>query len=438
MNTLKNNLNTTSTSSNASNIPALDGPEKHYPVIIVGGGQAGMAMSFCLGKLDIEHLILDKAQELAHNWQHERWDSFCLVTPNWQCQLPGFPYNGDDPDGFMVKDEIINYLKAYRDFFNPPIQFSSPVSSLSQENGLFHIKTPKQYFTADQVVLACGGYHKPNILPFAQQFPDSMTQVHSRDYKNSKQLPEGEVMVIGTGQSGSQIAEDLHLEGRKVHLCVGSAPRVNRRYRGKDVVNWLNEMDYYQMTIDKHPEGDNAPHATNHYVTGRDGGRDLNLRVFAEQGMQLYGKMKTVVNGVIEFEDDLKTNLDYADNAAKRIRASIEKYIDENNIDAPADQNIHSQHLPESPSSLDLNTSNITSVVWATGFKMQFDWLKVPVTDNSGRPIQKRGLTDTNGLYFLGLNWMHTWGSGRFFHVGQDAEFISEQIAQKLKKQAIA
>lgn len=419
-------------------VPAIEGPEKHFPVIIVGGGQAGMSMSFCLGKAGIEHLILDKAQEFAHNWQHERWDSFCLVTPNWQCQLPGFPYQGDDPNGFMVKHEIVAYLKAYRDFFNPPIQFNSPVTSLTQKNGVFHINTPTQYFTADQVVLACGGYHRPNILPFANQIPGHIHQVHSRDYKNAAQLPEGEVMVIGTGQSGCQIAEDLHLEGRKVHLCVGNAPRVNRRYRGKDVVDWLEEMGYYQMTIDEHPEGDNAPHATNHYVTGRDGGRDLNLRIFAEQGMALYGKLKNISNGFIAFEDDLKNNLDYADSVATRIRESIEKYIQEKSIDAPKDDNIHSGYLPEPPLSLDLNTSNINSIVWSTGFKMQFDWLKLPVVDDHGRPLQQRGVTDVNGLYFLGLNWMHTWGSGRFFHVGRDAEYLSEHIAQNFKQQHIA
>ena len=430
-------MTTSSTASNTA-IPAIEGTRKHYPVIIIGGGQAGLSMSFCLGKLGIDHLILDKAQEFAANWQHERWDNFCLVTPNWQCQLPGFAYAGDDPHGFMVKDEIVDYLKAYRDFFNPPLIFNAPVTRLEKSQGLFHIQTPKHHYTADQVVLACGGYHRPFVLPCATDIPKHITQVHSRDYKNAQQLPEGEVMVIGTGQSGCQIAEDLHLEGRKVHLCVGNAPRVNRRYRGKDVVDWLEQMGYYNMTIDKHPEGDNAPHATNHYVTGRDGGRDLNLRIFAEQGMQLYGKLHTIEQGKIQFDSDLKDNLDYADAVAARIRDSIEQFIQTRGIEAPEDTNIHSNFLPDSPRTLDLNQSAITAIVWATGFKTAFDWVKPSVFNPQGQPEQKRGVTQEEGLYFLGLNWMNTWGSGRFFHVGKDAEFLSTRIAKHLNQRSIA
>ncbi len=426
------------TAATIDNIPAIEGPKKHYSVIIIGGGQAGMSMSFCLGKLGIDHLILDKATEFAANWQHERWDNFCLVTPNWQCQLPGFPYAGDEPHGFMVKDEIVAYLKAYRDFFNPPIQFNSPVLSLDKIQGRFYIQTPGQTYTAEQVVLACGGYHRPHILPGANQIPEHIQQIHSRDYKNAQQLPAGEVMVLGTGQSGCQIAEDLHLEGRKVHLVVGNAPRVNRRYRGKDVVDWLEQMGYYQMTIDEHPEGENAPHATNHYVTGRDGGRDLNLRIFAEQGMHLYGKLSSIQRGKMQFHADLHTNLDYADSVAARIRESIEAYIQQQGISAQQDSNVHSSYMPATPLSLDLNKTAIAAVVWATGFKMEFDWVKPKVFNSKGLPAQKRGVSSVQGLYFLGLNWMNTWGSGRFFHVGKDAQYLSEQIAQHFQQRNIA
>jgi len=417
----------------ATAVPAIEGPKKHLPVIIIGAGQAGMSMSYCLTQKGIDHLVLEKSDRVAHNWQDQRWDAFCLVTPNWQCQLPGFPYQGDDPEGFMVKDEIIEYLESYYPFCKPPLEFNSPVVSLEKQGGGFNVFTPTDYYRADQVVLACGGYHEPKILPFSKQIPQNILQIHSKDYKNAAALPEGEVMVIGTGQSGCQIAEDLHLEGRKVHLCVGTAPRVNRRYRGKDVVKWLDEMGYYETTIDKHPEGDNAPHATNHYVTGRDGGRDLNLRIFAEQGMALYGKLETIQESTVYFKDDLKSNLDYADDTAARIRASIEDFIQKNNIPAPEDNNLHSNYLPDSPASLDLNASKISTIVWATGFNMNFDWIKFPVLNAQGHPQQKRGVSGHTGLYFLGLNWMHTWGSGRFFHVGKDAEYLADTIAYTIE-----
>lgn len=239
-------------------------------------------------------------------------------------------------------------------------------------------------------------------------------------------------MVVGTGQSGAQIAEDLHLEGRQVHLCVGNAPRVNRFYRGKDVVDWLEEMGYYNTTLETHPDGKNAPHSTNHYVTGRDGGRDLNLRIFAEQGMKLYGPLKGADQQTLFFEDKLEENLNYADNVANRIIDMIESYIQKKGINAPADDNIYSDYLPESNTELPLADADIKAVVWATGFKMDFSWLKLPVFDDNGRPHQKRGITNVDGIYFLGLNWMHTWGSGRLFHVGKDAQYLKTIIESRL------
>ena len=404
----------------------------HHDVIIIGAGQAGLSMSYCLKEQGIDHIILEKEETVAHTWKTQRWDEFCLVTPNWQCQLPGFHYSGNDPDGFMVKEDIIEYLDGYYESFKPNVKFNSEVVELKKSNGLFYIKTTHEEYSAGQIVLACGSYHRPNILPFAKAMPDNITHVHSSQYKNANALPEGEIMVVGTGQSGCQIAEDLHLQGRKVHLCVGTAPRVNRRYRGKDVVAWLEETGYYQTTIDNHPDGENAPHSTNHYVTGRDGGRDINLRIFAEQGMQLYGKLDHAHNGILKFADDLKQNLNYADEVAKRIRNNIEDYINKHNIVAPEDDNIHSDYLPDSPLSLDLNTSNISTVIWATGFKMHFNWINMPVFDGRGHPVHKRGITPVSGLYFLGLNWMHTWGSGRFFHVGQDAAYLCDHIKEQL------
>lgn len=412
-------------------ISPIDNSVTQYSVIVIGAGQAGMAMSHQLKEKNIDHILLEKNAGIADNWRHERWDAFCLVTPNWQCQLPGYSYQGDDPHGFMVKDEIVDYLEGYYRYVKPPIKFNTAVKKISRMNGIFSVQTANEHYTANNVVLACGSYHKPNILPFSQGIDPSILQIHSKDYKNAQQLPEGNVLVVGTGQSGCQIAEDLHLSGRNVHLSVGTAPRVNRRYRGKDVVDWLDTMGYYETTIDKHPDGDNAPHSTNHYVTGRDGGRDLNLRIFAEQGMQLYGKLETIENNTMVLCDDLKQNLDYADNVAKRIRESIESYIQENTIDAPVDENIHSHFAPEFIPRVNLSDKNITSVVWATGFKMQFEWVDLPVFKGNGHPDHKRGITSVPGLYFLGLNWMNTWGSGRFFHVGRDAEFLADAIEER-------
>ena len=215
----------------------------HYSVIIVGGGQAGLSISYCLGERNIDHIIFEKHQ-VGHAWRDKRWDSFCLVTPNWQCQLPGFPYNGDDPDGFMQRDEIVDYIEAYARAFNPPIQERVSVNCVRKNpiSDLYEVSTSLGDFTANQVVIATGGYHKPRIPAIADQLPDDILQLHSSAYKNSQSLPDKAVLVVGTGQSGCQIAEDLHLAGKQVHLAVGSAPRSPRRYRGKDVVDWLDQM----------------------------------------------------------------------------------------------------------------------------------------------------------------------------------------------------
>ncbi|MDR7090425.1 MSMEG_0569 family flavin-dependent oxidoreductase [Cellvibrio fibrivorans] len=411
---------------------------KHHSAIVIGAGQAGLSMSYCLSQQGIDNIILEKSSQVADNWRNQRWDTFCLVTPNWQCQLPGFPYRGNDPDGFMVKDEIVDYLESYRAFFNPQIIFNSPVISLSKNGELFTLVTADTIYTANQVVIACGSYHEPRIPTLAKKMPAHIAHVHSNFYKNPAQLPPGEVMVVGTGQSGCQIAEDLHLAGRKVHLCVGPAPRVNRRYRGRDVVNWLDDMGYYTTTLETHPDGKNAVHSTNHYVTGRDGGRDLNLRIFAEQGMKLYGVLKDTDGERLFFKDDLKQNLDYADQVAARIVKSIEEYIQKNGIAAPEDDNVHSDYLPDIVTELELASSGINSVVWSTGFAMRFDWINLPVFDESGHPKQKRGVTDTAGLYFIGLNWMHTWGSGRFYQVGRDAEYLSEVMVAQHKDMKVS
>ncbi|MGD8570510.1 MAG: MSMEG_0569 family flavin-dependent oxidoreductase [Gammaproteobacteria bacterium] len=402
---------------------------QYHEAIVVGGGQAGLSMSYYLTQNQIDHVVLNKG-ELAESWRHERWDSFCLVTPNWQCQLPGFHYQGDDPDGFMVKDEIIQYLEDYVASFRSPLKNRVTVEEIVYQDGLFKLSTTDGPYNAKKVVIACGSYHYPKIPTMAERVPKDVSQLHAAHYRNAEQLPDGAVFVVGSGQSGCQIAEDLHLAGRQVYLSVGSAPRVTRRYRGKEVVNWLDEMGYYETTIDDHPDGKDARKKTNHYVTGRDGGRDINLRILAQQGMGLLGHLSSIERYYLHFENDLQQNLDSADEAAKRINSDIEQYIVDNNIQAPPDDNIKSTFVPDIQLKLDLRKENITTIIWSTGFHMDFSWIKLPVFEPGGYPDQVRGVTNTEGLYFLGLNWQNTWGSGRFYHVGRDAHYIMEHILQ--------
>lgn len=401
----------------------------HYPVAVVGGGQAGLSVSHCLRERGIEHVVVER-NRVGHEWRERRWDSFCLVTPNWQCKLPGFPYQGDDPDGFMVRDEIIRYLEEYVAFFRPPLVEGVSVTGLRRGvRGVFELATSEGEFTADQVVVATGPYHTPSIPRLAERLPADVEQIHSSRYRNPEQLPEGAVLVVGTGQSGCQIAEDLHLAGRQVHLAVGSAPRVARFYRGRDCVAWLDDMGYYNKGIDEFDDAGAVRMRVNHYVTGRDGGRDIDLRAFARDGMSLYGRLTGMDGTTLDFADDLKVNLDRADAVAEGIKDSIDAHITTQGIKAPDEPRYVPVWEPcEQAASLDLEASGITSVVWSTGFTRDHRWVEIPAFDGRGYPMHWRGATSTPGLYFLGLPWQYSWGSGRFESVGRDAEFLADHI----------
>lgn len=406
----------------------------HYTVAVIGGGQAGLSASYYLSQKKIDHVVLEK-NRIGHSWRTQRWDTFCLVTPNWQCMLPGFQYAGTDPHGFMKKDDIVAYIEAFAASFNPPVFEGVGVNLLRKLNDdVFEVQTTLGTFTADQVVVAVGGYHKPKIPRVAEKIPPHINQIHSSEYRNPQQIPEGKVLVIGSGQSGCQIAEDLHLAGREVHLAVGSAPRVARRYRGRDVVDWLAEMGHYDMPVEQHPLKEAVRAKANHYVTGRDGGRDIDLRLRAKEGMRLHGRVSDCVAGVLHFADDLAKNLNNADQSSENIKNTIDAYIAKHGIEAPEEARYVPVWQPEpGPSTIDLNAEDISGIVWSVGFETVFDWIDLPVFNGKGYPNHYRGVSSAPGLYFLGLSWLHTWGSGRFSGVARDSKYVSERIEEQLQ-----
>ncbi len=403
--------------------------KSHHSVVVIGGGQAGLSMSYFLKQAGIDHVVLEK-ERVGNAWRTQRWDAFCLVTPNWQCKLPGFHYSGAEPHGFMPKDEIVAYVENYAKQFGAPVIEGVGVEKLSKDSsGKYSIRTSQGEMTADAVVLAVGGYHKPNIPRMAERLPESIVQIHSSSYRNPSQLPEGEVLVVGSGQSGCQIAEDLHLAGRKVHLVVGSAPRCPRFYRGRDAVDWLDDLGQYDLPVEQHPLKDGVRKKANHYLTGRGGGRDIDLRRFANEGMKLYGRLTGVIQSKLSFENDLAKNLDSADAVYNGICGLIDKHIADNNINAPAGEHYQPVWKPgEVPSSLDPLEAGITCVVWATGFTSDWSWIDLPIFNGSNYPVHTRGVTAMDGVYVLGLPWLHTWGSGRFVGVGRDAEHLLAHI----------
>mgnify|MGYP000396690567 FL=1 len=410
---------------------------QHHDVIIVGAGQAGLSLSHYLQQRGIDHLLLEKHTPM-HAWRHQRWDAFCLVTPNWQCKLPGHDYAGPEPHGFMKKAEIIDYLDAFLAKVKPPMLTGVTVRHVKQQaDGRYAVQTSAGDFTARQVVVSSGGYHEPVVPRLAERLPAHIVQWHSEQYRNPQALPEGGVLVVGSGQSGAQIAEDLHLAGKRVHLAVGDAPRCARFYRGRDVVDWLADMGYYDMPVDQHPLREGVRDNTNHYVTGRDGGRDIDLRAFALQGMKLYGLLDGLSDGVMSFQNTLQAALDQADKTYNGINAAIDKHIAEKGIQAPPPSVYEPVWQPEGGTThtqLDLAAAGITSVIWCIGFKPDFGWVDAPVFNGRGQPVHHRGVTQQPGLYFLGLPWLHTWGSGRFSGVARDALYLAERIDARLAR----
>jgi putative flavoprotein involved in K+ transport len=401
-----------------------------HDMVIVGGGQAGLSLSWHMRQAGIDHVVLERKARF-HAWKQQRWDSFCLVTPNWQCRLPGYAYAGGDPHGFMVKDEIIAFVEDFADSFGPPVLERVEATSLTRTEAGFALQTSAGPFTARQVCIATGGYHTPITPRMAERLPKRLVQLHANEYRNPEKLPPGGVLVVGTGQSGCQIAEDLHLAGRRVHLAVGRAPRVSRFYRGRDVVDWLQDMGHYDLPVSDHPMQEGVRDKANHYVTGRDGGRDIDLRKFAREGMALHGHLDAVDGEVLAFADDLKQNLDQADRVNDRIKDSIDAYIAQQNISAP----VEARYLPVwEPSAantkLDLAAENVTSILWCVGYEPDFSWVHVPVFTGRGLPVHDRGVTAVPGLYFLGLPWLHTWGSGRFAAIARDAAHLASCIVE--------
>ena len=408
------------------------------PVVIIGGGQAGLTVSWYLQKKGIEHAVLERHQKF-HSWRENRWDSFCLVTPNWQCKLPNFPYQGDDPDGFMLKDEIVEYLDGFAESFDPPICENVEVKKVSKTEDGYDVLTSDRAWQCEQVVIATGGYDAPIVPRYAEHLDPSIMQMHSKDYRRPNQIPEGASLIVGTGQSGVQIMEDLVRDGRKVHLAVGPAPRSPRKYRGRDATDWLYDMGHYDITIAEHPDPHKALSQTNHYMSGRDGGKEIDLRRFVvERDISLYGSLSDMSGSKLNFLPDLRKNLDDADTSYLGIRNVIDEYISRENISAPEEAPFEKLWQPDAETTeVDAEELGITSVIWSIGFRPNYDWIDADVFDQHGRPVYNRGICEVPGFYFIGLGWLNKWGSGRFLSIDEGGRYLADHIEKSLSQDAV-
>jgi putative flavoprotein involved in K+ transport len=399
--------------------------------VIVGGGQAGLAISYYLTQQGREHIVLEQAASPAHVWHDERWDSFTLVTPNWALRMPGAAYNGADPDGFLPRDDVVDYFARYVDRFQLPIEYRARVESIAPVEGQrFRVTTPERSILAENVVVATGFEQTPKIPATAASLSVGVTQLHSSQYRNPDTLPEGAILVVGSAQSGSQIAEDLYQSGRKVFLSLGGAGRAPRRYRGRDVVAWLLEIGFFDLTPDKLPVPRDkfaAPH-----VSGTSGGHTLNLHQFARDGVTLLGHVRSVSGSTISLAPDLHELLASADSFEKDFQKMVDGYILTTGLDVPEEElpqlrDGYNQPLIET---LDLAKAGVSTVIWATGYAHDYSLVQLPVVDASGFPIQERGVTPYPGLYFVGMPWMPSLKSGTLPGVGEFAGDVAAHIIE--------
>ncbi|MFZ5857384.1 MAG: NAD(P)-binding domain-containing protein [Chloroflexota bacterium] len=395
--------------------------------IIVGGGQAGLATSYHLKQLGREHIIFEAADKPAHAWRDDRWDSFTLVTPNWSVQLPGAHHDGPDPDGYLPKDEIVAYFERYVQKYNFPIRFKTSVLEVMPlENGKgYRVQTSDGMWEAKNVVMATGSFQKPKIPAFCKNIPADVLQLHSGQYRNPNQLPDGAVLIVGAAQSGMQIGEELHQSGREIYLGIGAAPRVPRRYRGRDIVSWLVTTGFFNQAVDQLPTP-KARLISNPQASGKNGGHSLNLHQFARDGVKLLGRISGVQDGKVIFAPDLKENLAKTDNFEKDLIGRIDKYIEANGISTPQETlpELQDGYSAEIVTELDLKAANIHTIILAMGYTADYSLVKLPVVDEDGFPIQQGGATNYPGLYFVGTHWLTKRSSAILIGVNEDAERI--------------
>ena len=405
--------------------------QEHHDTVVIGGGQAGLAMSTVLQKRGREHVVLER-RRLGERWRAERWDSLRFQFPNWSLQLPAYTYTGDDPDGFAHYREILRMIEEYAASRRSPVREHTEVVGLAENSDRgFVVSLADGVLHARRVVVATGPFQRPLIPRLSHDIPSSVLHTDPTRYRCPEELPAGAVLVVGSGASGFQIADELLGAGRRVFLSVSRHRRAPRRFRGKDLYWWLERMGRFAQTIDSFPGRQWPPSVV---VTGVNGGYDVNVRQLAADGVTVVGRVVGASGSTLAIQAGANQILDEADSAHAGFlsvaRELVAKGIDEELAEEePAD----TSHLPagvDEVDSLDLARENITTIVWATGYTYDFGWLKIPVFDDRGRPVQQRGVTQRPGLYFLGLHWMHTFKSGLLAGVGSDAEHLADHMSR--------
>jgi putative flavoprotein involved in K+ transport len=401
-------------------------PER-IETVVIGAGQAGLAVSYHLTQRGREHVVLERGQ-VGNTWRTERWDGFYLNTPKFTQQLPGNEYRGAEPDSFSSLEETITYFEEYAEMFSAPIRTGVHISGLRLDARGFRVEVEDGVLEAANVVVATGAYQQPTPAPLAASIPEDVFQLHTSRYRRPDGLPDGAVLVVGGGQSGCQITDELLAAGRTVYLSVGRCPWAPRRYRGREIVHWFIESGFMDETVDTLP----SPAARlmcNPPISGNDGGHDCHPRWLAERGAILVGRLRHFEGANAFFAPDLEESLAWGDQILDDLLGKLDRYILASGVDAPEPEARESPARLAVTEKLDLRAADVSTVLWSNGYRPAFGWIDAPLFDADGWPLQSRGVTSYPGLYFVGLHWLHKRKSSLLFGVAEDAEHVVSHLA---------
>jgi len=411
-------------------------PTEKVDTLVVGGGQAGVAMSEHLSNCGVPHLVLER-HRIAERWRSERWDSLVANGPAWHDRFPGMEFSNIDPDAFAPKESVADYFVAYAEKIAAPIRCGVEVREVRRNVGRpgFHVETSDGVIEANSVVAATGPFQRPVIPPVIPE-DAGISQIHSNAYRNPEQLPEGAVLVVGAGSSGAQIADELLRSGKRVYLSVGPHDLPPRSYRGRDFVWWLGVLGKWDVAA-LEPGMEHVTIA----VSGAHGGHTVDFRRLAGQGMTLVGRTESFKDGVMHFATDLADNIAQGNANTLSVLDEADAYVARNGLDFPQEPEAREvgpdpQCVTELILELNLAEAGITSVIWATGFAVDYSWLKVDAFDEEGKPKHERGVSAEPGIYFLGLPWLSRRGSSFIWGVWHDAKYLADQISIQRQYQA--
>jgi len=396
--------------------------------LVVGAGQAGVAMSEHLGKRGIPHLVLEK-NRIAESWRTARWDSLVANGPAWHDRFPGMTFPGLDGDAFAPKEQVADYFVAYAQQIGAPIRTGVAVTCVRKECDIFRVETSAGMIEAKNVISATGAFQRP-IMPAVVPAEQGLAQIHSNSYRNPDQMPEGAVLVVGAGSSGTQIADELLRAGRRVYLSIGPHDRPPRRYRGKDFCWWLGVLGIWDLKV----PAPNTEHVTI-AVSGAYGGNTVDFRRLGNRGMTLLGRVETYGNGVLQIAADLAENIARGDVNHLSLLDRADDYATTNNLDLPEEPDARRKEpdpacLTDPVLALNLKEAGITSIIWATGYAVDYGWLKLDALDEKGRPVHKRGVSKVPGLFFVGLPWLSRRASSFIWGCWHDADYLAGYIAE--------